>query len=92
VIAELLRFLKRSYWPFAWDSSAAGGSGSGVACCPSSFRPPRTSGQDLFADSDSHRQESCSTIETPRLLHSACLLCTCCLHAYRVLKLQVLAM
>lgn len=30
VIAELLRFLKRSYWPFAWDSSADGGSSSGV--------------------------------------------------------------
>jgi hypothetical protein len=29
VIAELLRFLKRSYWPFAWDSSSAGGSSTG---------------------------------------------------------------
>ncbi len=42
VIAELLRFLKRSYWPFAWDSSAAGGSSSGVAGCLSSLCPPRT--------------------------------------------------
>ena len=34
VIAELLRFLKRSYWPFAWDSSSAGGSSTGVRTLP----------------------------------------------------------
>lgn len=29
VIAELLRYLKRSYWPFAWDSSAGAGTSTG---------------------------------------------------------------
>ena len=29
VIAELLRFLKRSYWPFAWDTSAGVGNSTG---------------------------------------------------------------
>jgi len=25
VLAEILRFLKRCYWPFAWDTAPAGG-------------------------------------------------------------------
>ena len=48
VIAELLRFLKRSYWPFAWDSSAAGGSSSGAPF----FQTPN----QLLTNSAGHRQ------------------------------------
>ena len=30
MVAELLRYLKRSYWPFAWDSSGGAGSSTGA--------------------------------------------------------------
>jgi hypothetical protein len=28
VLAEILRFLKRCYWPFAWDTAPAAGGGA----------------------------------------------------------------
>lgn len=36
VLLEVLRFLKRAYWPFAWDSTA--GPSSGRSLCPT-IRP-----------------------------------------------------
>ena len=63
MIAELLRFLKRSYWPFAWDSSAAGGSSTGVHSChpPNQLPKDGISQCQTAANPSSAPQPGCST-------------------------------